>query len=59
MKRKHIKWLVVAAVLLAFGGLVVYQFSGGREYSADMNALRSQFNGDKGKLRLIALLAPT
>ena len=53
-------WLIVAGVvLLGFAGLVVYQFSGGKEYSTDMQELRAQFNADKGKIRLLMLLTPT
>ncbi|MCC7309333.1 MAG: hypothetical protein IT173_17360 [Acidobacteria bacterium] len=53
-------WLIVAGVvLLGFAGLVVYQFSGGKEYSTDMQELRAQFNADKGKIRLLMLLSPT
>ncbi|MEO6333815.1 MAG: hypothetical protein ABIO91_02435 [Pyrinomonadaceae bacterium] len=59
MKRRHITWLVGIIALLAFGGVVVYQFSGGRQYSTDINALRAQFNKDKGTVRLLVLLAPT
>ncbi len=59
MTRKSIKWIVAAAVILGIAGLIAYQFSDGREYSNDMNALRSQFNADKGKVRLLLLLSPT
>ena len=59
MKRKNIKWLVALIALLAFGGIVAYQFIGGKPYSTEMNALRAQFNGDKGKIRLVVLMAPT
>ena len=59
MKRKHIKWLVAIIALLTFGGVVAFQFTGGKPYSTDMTALRSQFNNDKGKIRLIVLMAPT
>lgn len=59
MTRKKIKWIVAAVVLVAFAGLAAYQFTGGREYSKDMNALRAEFNRDKGKPRLLVLLAPT
>ncbi len=30
-----------------------------RPYSKDLNALRTRFNQDKGKLRLLVLLSPT
>ncbi|MEP6850491.1 MAG: hypothetical protein ABI999_16660 [Acidobacteriota bacterium] len=59
MKRKHVKWLVAMVALLAFGGVVAYQFTGGKPYSTDMSVLRSQFNNDKGKIRLLVLMAPT
>jgi predicted negative regulator of RcsB-dependent stress response len=59
MKRKNIKWIVGVFVLLGLTILVGYQFTGGREYSTDMNALRTQFNAGSGKVRLLVLLAPT
>ena len=59
MKRKSIKWIVAVVVVIALAGLISYQFAGGRQYSTDMNALRTQFNADKGKVRLLVLLAPT
>lgn len=59
MKGKHIKWLAGGIALLGLGVLVVYQFTGGREYSSDLNALRAEFNRDKGKPRLLVLLSPT
>lgn len=59
MTQKSIKWIVAAAVILVIAGLIAYQFTGGREYSTDMNALRTQFNADKGKVRLLLLLSPT
>ena len=59
MKRKNIKWIVGLVAFVAFGGVVVYQFTGGKPYSTDMKALRSQFNNDKGKVRVVAIMAPT
>ena len=59
MKSKHIKWLVAIVALLTFGGIAAYQFIGGKPYSTDMKELRSQFNNDKGKVRVVALMAPT
>lgn len=39
---------------------IVYRISGnGEEYSADINALKAQFNADKGNVRLVVLLSPT
>lgn len=59
MSRKYIKIGVLAAVLLGFAALVVYQFTGGSDFSSDIGALRTQFNRDKGTVRLVVLLAPT
>ncbi len=59
MKRFYIKIGVVAAVLLGFAALAVYQFSGGNEFSSNMQDLKAQFNKDKGKARLVVLLSPT
>lgn len=50
---------VVAAIVLGFAGLAAYQFSGGGEYSSDISEVKTQFNRDKGKVRLLVLLSPT
>jgi len=50
---------MVAAAILGFGGLVIYQFTGGNDFSSDIDGLQTQFNRDKGKVRLIVLLSPT
>lgn len=59
MKRFHIKLIVVLAVLLGFGGLVAYQFTGGNDYSVNIADVKKDFNRDKGKVRLVVLLSPT
>lgn len=59
MSRKHIKIAVVAAVILGFAALVVYQFTGGHEYSTNIADVKRDFNRDKGKVRLVTLLSPT
>ena len=59
MTRKKIKWIVAAVVVLGFAGVAAYHFTGGQEFSSDMNALRAEFNRDKGKVRLLVLLSPT
>jgi hypothetical protein len=59
MKGKRIKLVVVGVVLLGVAAFLVFRFTGGREYSSDLNALKTQFNQDKGKPRLLVLLSPT
>lgn len=59
MTRKRIILIAAGVLLSALAGLVAYQFTGGKPYSSDMNALRAQFNADKGKVRLLVLLSPT
>ena len=48
--------LVVSAALVAGGYLLL---SGGRHYSIDMGGLRTKFNQDKGKVRVLMVLSPT
>ncbi len=48
--------LVVSALIFAGGYLLL---GGGRSYSSDMGGLRSQFNQDRGKVRLLVVLSPT
>jgi hypothetical protein len=60
MKRSHARFLIVGLTLLALfclGGYLL--FSGGRSYSSDLAGLRSQFNQDKGRVRLLMVLSPT
>jgi hypothetical protein len=60
MKRRLTRLLfavIVLAALLAVGGYLL--LSGGRGYSSDLGALRSQFNQDRGKVRLLMVLSPT
>ncbi len=59
MKRRYIKFAVIVAVLLSIAGVVAYQFSGGSEFSESLDGLKSEFNRDKGKVRLLVLLSPT
>jgi hypothetical protein len=60
MKRGHAQLLSAGLVLLILtfiGGYLL--LSGGKSYSTDLNGLRSQFNQDKGKVRLLMVLSPT
>ena len=59
MNRKYIKIGAVAAAVLILAGVIVYQFRGGEEYSTDISGLQTEFNHDKGKVRLVVLLSPT
>lgn len=58
-RRTYIKIGVVAAIVLGFAGLAAYQFRGGAEFSSDIGEVKTQFNRDKGKVRLLVLLSPT
>ena len=52
---------VLLAAVLVFGGERFHRSSPVQEsgYSADLNELRTKFNADKGKVRLLMLLSPT
>lgn len=47
--------LLLLAVLIYVGNFM----TGGAAYSTDLRELRAQFNRDKGKVRLLMLLAPS
>ncbi len=60
MKRGHKRLLLAGLalpVLIVLGGYLL--LSGGRSYSTDLGALRSRFNQDMGKVRLVMVLSPT
>ena len=60
MKRRH-KGLLIAGlallVVVCVGGYLL--LSGGRHYSTDIGGLRTQFNQDRGKVKLLMVLSPT
>lgn len=59
MKPNSPKVLIPIVILLA---LLIYAgnyMTGGTPYSANLDELRAQFNKDKGKVRLLTLLAPS
>lgn len=58
-KRTYIKIGVVTGLILIFGVVAAVQFRGGLDYSTDVAGVRTQFNKDKGKVRLVTLLSPT
>lgn len=59
MTRRKIIWIVVTIAVLGVAGIIGYQFSGGGEYSSDIAQVKTQFNRDKGKVRLLVLLSPS
>ncbi|HEV2904076.1 MAG TPA: hypothetical protein VGW32_03465 [Pyrinomonadaceae bacterium] len=52
---------ILIPVVLTIGAVVLALtlFTGGKPYSANLDDLRTRFNGDKGKVRLVMLLSPT
>jgi hypothetical protein len=48
--------IALSLVLLIYAGNFM---TGGSPYSANLDELRAQFNKDKGKVRLLMLLAPS
>ena len=60
VKRAYKRLLAAAlalTALVALGGYLLLR--GGSSYSEDLGALRSQFNQDRGKVRLLMVLSPT
>ncbi len=65
MKNRKIEAVILGVLLLGLLIFVGYQFMGGNKtteqmnYSTDLQKLKSDFNADKGKARLVLLLSPT
>lgn len=65
MKNRKIEATILGILLLGLVVFVGYLFIGGNKtseqanYSADLEKLRTDFNADKGKVRLVLLLSPT
>ena len=60
MKRRSKRFLfagLALPLLILLGGYLL--LSGGRSYSNDLGGLRTQFNQDRGKVRLVMVLSPT
>lgn len=53
--------VLLLAALVAFGALRYQRSSLAQKsgHSSDLNELRSRFNQDKGKVRMLLLLSPT
>lgn len=59
MKGRTVWLLIPGIIVLLLLALAVYLMTGGRTYSADLHALRAEFNRDRGKVRVLLLLSPT
>jgi hypothetical protein len=59
MKPNSPKVLIPIAILLVLIIFAGNYLIGGSHYSANLDELRTQFNKDKGKVRLVTLLAPS
>jgi hypothetical protein len=65
MKNRKIEAGILGVLLLGLLIFVGYQFMSGNKtteqmsYSTDLQKLKSDFNADKGKVRLVLLLSPT
>jgi len=59
VKANNPKILIPIAILLA---VLIYAgnfLTGGASYSSNLDELKTQFNKDKGKVRLLMLLSPS
>jgi hypothetical protein len=59
MRANNPKVLIPIAILIVLIILAANFLTGGAPYSANPADLKAQFNQDKGKVRLVMLLAPT
>jgi hypothetical protein len=67
MRRKFIEPVLLGILLLGLTAFVAYQMlnrngvpvTEKKSYSTDLKDLRTKFNQDKGKVRLLLLLSPT
>jgi hypothetical protein len=59
MKANNPKILIPIALAVVLVILLSSVFTGGKPYSTNLDDLRTQFNADKGKVRLLMLLSPT
>lgn len=59
MKGRTVWLLIPGIILLLLVAVALYFMTGGRTYSTDLNALRTEFNKDRGKVRVLLLLSPT
>lgn len=59
MKANNPRILIPVAILLVIVVVAGNFLTGGAPYSSNLEDLKTQFNRDKGKVRLMMLLAPS
>lgn len=59
MRANNPKILIPVVLLIGAVALALTLFTGGKPYSANPDDVRTQFNSDQGKVRLLMLLSPT
>jgi hypothetical protein len=59
MKGRKVSLLAIGIILLLLIAVALYFMTGGRTYSSNLDSLRTEFNRDKGKVRVLMLLSPT
>ena len=60
MQRNYTKISLISLLLLGVVFYFINDFAvGGKEYSINLEELRTRFNQDKGKVRLLLLLSPS
>jgi hypothetical protein len=59
MRPNNPKLLIPIALLIVLVVLFTNFLTSGKAYSTNLHDLRSQFNRDKGKVRLLMLLSPS
>ena len=59
MRPNNPKLVIPIALLIVLVVFLTNFLTGGKPYSTNLDDLRSQFNRDKGKVRLLMLLSPS
>ena len=59
MKGRTVWLMALGIILLLVVAAGIYYMTGGRAYSSNLDSLRTEFNKDKGKVRVLLLLSPT
>ena len=59
MRANNPKLLIPIALLIVLVVLLTNFLTGGKPYSTSLDDLRTQFNRDRGNVRLLMLLSPS